>query len=323
MKRLFVLFNLTFAVVLVLYSSASAQSGQPVKPSTQSAKAKVVVKLTSANPNNQELIDLAQGGASERNLLGAVASAKAEGHSYDKSAKEILMLSNAGVSDAVIEAIRNVGSPTVSSGPATTTVPPIQRVVGSIEPPSTRSVEGREAGIYVDMGKGLVQLEPAVYSGAKSGNKLRAMVPVIGKATLKAVVRSASASQRLHISTPTFMFYFETKGAGLSTASGAFGFLNGATSPNEFILVRLKVSKGERELILAEETHFNDRVGVKPEDTVDFNLEKLSTGVYKVTPKSPLTPGEYCFFPAVSTAGAGGLSGKLFDFGVDVGATLQ
>jgi hypothetical protein len=48
---------------------------------------------------------------------------------------------------------------------------------------------------------------------------------------------------------------------------------------------------------------------------VDVESEKDARGLYKMTPKEPLKPGEYGF---VLTYGmGGGTSGRVFDFGVD------
>ena len=51
----------------------------------------------------------------------------------------------------------------------------------------------------------------------------------------------------------------------------------------------------------------------------DFTYEKLAPGVYKVTPKEDLAPGEYGFYNGGGAGPSGGA--KIFDFGIKVAAT--
>jgi hypothetical protein len=206
----------------------------------------------------------------------------------------------------------------VTQGQVTTgaTVPPANaaRTAAPFNPTSTQSVEGREAGIYFKDGDKLIQLEPAVFSGGKSSGALASSFTYgIKKAKWKAVVRSAHAGQRIQVSSPEFYFFFEKTGAGLSNA-----FL-GASSPNEFVLAKMESGSKERELTVGEFGAWGgSTTGTSSDDTVEISVEKLGPGSYKVTPKTSLKRGEYCFFYAAGAsqfALAG--SGKLFDFGVD------
>ncbi len=56
------------------------------------------------------------------------------------------------------------------------------------------------------------------------------------------------------------------------------------------------------------------KMGVRNEDKIAINIERDARGFYKVTPASPLPPGEYGFILAT---GFGAGSGKIYDFGVD------
>lgn len=80
----------------------------------------------------------------------------------------------------------------------------------------------------------------------------------------------------------------------------------------------MNVKDKERELIVGEFGVFGASSGTRSKDTVEFEVAKLSGGIYRVRPSAPLPPGEYSFFYAAgaSSLGAGG-SGKLFDFGLD------
>ena len=184
--------------------------------------------------------------------------------------------------------------------------------------PATSS---REAGIYVDMrgdSQDLVQLEPTVFTQGRTGGMLTsAMTYGIKKMKWKAVVRGQRANLRVRGTRPVFYFYFERN----QNYGGAFsGWMASASSPNEFVLAKMDQADGGRELIVGEFGTLGASTGTRSQDTVDFKIEKLSAGVYRVTPVAALEVGrEYCLFYAAgaSAMGAGG-TGKLFDFGVDV-----
>src|SRR3989344_2824348 len=280
-------------------------------------------RATAATPavatGNDEVIKLVQACMSEDVVLAFIAGTdKAK---FDRSAAGLLKLKDAKVSDRVIAAV--MGIPAVpASAPApprpTASEPPLRRVEVVPGRPSTRAVENREAGIYWDNGASMVQLEPAVFASEGTGGKFLNMITTLFKASIKAKVRSPEANQRITDTQPVFYFHFENKGAGLSNTGGGMftGFMTGASSPNEFVLVQMKVEKRERSIVTGESWTFSDSNGVRSKDVVDISFEKLRDGVYKVTPKYALAPGEYCFFYAAGNLERGG-NGKLFDFGVD------
>jgi hypothetical protein len=111
-----------------------------------------------------------------------------------------------------------------------------------------------------------------------------------------------------------FYFYFEEKGAGLSHAS--FG---GTSTPNEFTLLKFDVKNDSRETTVMKANAFGSSSGTDDKANIAFTFEKLRPGVYKVTTKSALAPGEYCFLGAeTGSAFAPGAAqaNRLFDFGV-------
>jgi len=93
-------------------------------------------------------------------------------------------------------------------------------------------------------------------------------------------------------------------------------------SANDAPLVRLKPGSDhdDRNLKISSGSFapFGGSVkyGVRSEDKVDMEAaERDARGLYKLTPKEPLKPGEYGF---VLTYGmATGASGRVYDFGVD------
>lgn len=248
---------------------------------------------------NSDVLQLVKMGMSPEIVLAAIRGAgKTE---FDVSAQGLLSLKQAGVPDAVVMAMMNTG---LSHNPDDVATP-------------------RHPGIYIDVGETkptLIPLEPAVFSQGKSGGFLKsALTYGIAKMKWKAVVRSQRANLRTRNGQPTFYFYFENRTVGL--APGVFSMLlGGATSPNEFVLAKVTVKKDSRELVVGEMGAFGGSSGARSEDTVEFSVERLSPGAYRVRPTRPLFVGEYCFFygGGGSSMGMGGPSmQRIFDFGVD------
>ncbi len=171
--------------------------------------------------------------------------------------------------------------------------------------------------MYVKARDGLkmVMLEPTVYSQGKSGGVLAsAMTYGIAKVKWKAVVEGSHANLKSSDSNMVFYFYFEEERAGLSHA--AFG---GTTTPNEFTLLRFDEKKNSRETVVMAANVFGSSSGTDEKANIHFSYTKLRPGVYKVTPNSPLPPGEYCFLSSagIGTYGAGSAgASRLFDFAV-------
>jgi len=250
-----------------------------------------------------------------------IAKIKSSACKFDTSTEVLIRLKEAGVSDAVMQAMAEAGAGAATSAAAPAAPPP---------DPNDPNAE-HDPGIYylheTPEGRRLVQLEPTAYSGAKSGGVFKmAMTYGIAKAKWKAVVRGARASIRMTEAAPAFYFYFEMKHGTLSYSGGPASMFGGLSSPSQFTLVRLVSKKNNRELIVGEWGAYRASSGTREKDVVEFDLVKVSPGVYRVVPRSNLQPGEYCFFNTGQTGttvgmagpvGGGGGGGMLFDFGVN------
>lgn len=168
----------------------------------------------------------------------------------------------------------------------------------------------KQAGIYLfETGK-MQLIEPAVYSGGKTGTLGSILSGGIIKGTIKAKLTRKSANLQTNSRRPEFYFVFSVESSnGAAVMSGIAS--GGATSPNEFALINMKIKSNSREASIGEFSIMGTSTGVKDSEAREFSFDKLSPGVYKVVPRIDLTPGEYCFF----YAGANG-AGKVFDFGI-------
>ena len=259
---------------------------------------------------NQDVLDMVSLGLGEDVILEKIRSAPET--DFDTSIAGLTALKQAKASDAVIRAMINPHPAVVNSTPS----------AGPTTPKNTNPddpASSHDPGIYMYAttkdGVHMVILEPTVYSQGKSGGVFKsAMTYGIAKMKWKAVVRGAHANVRSSDGNMAFYFYFEESNAGLSHAS--FG---GTTTPNEFTLLKFDEKKDARETVVMQANAFGASSGTDEKANTGFDFTKLRPGVYKVVPKTPLKPGEYCFLSSsgVGAYGAGSAgASRLFDFAV-------
>jgi hypothetical protein len=184
-----------------------------------------------------------------------------------------------------------------------------------IDPHDPRSP--REPGIYYFQQSGnerqLVRLEPAPagtpVAKASSGRGVAGAFGGFGgngKINWKTTLVGAKAPVRLVERRPVFYFYFRSTDSNAYALAGGNAFLN-ASTPREFLLVRLESKKKERE-IASDYT----------KNALVCDHEQIAPGIYKVQSKEDVEPGEYAFVYSGAYSGvvaAGGSS--YFDFGID------
>jgi hypothetical protein len=172
-----------------------------------------------------------------------------------------------------------------------------------------------EPGIYMMEKGSIIEMNPTVFQGTKASFLGTALTYGLKKTKMRAVVRGASANTITYTARPEFYFYFDK---ALSNPGYAMaGFLAfGASSPAEFTLVKMERKSNTRETVLGEFNAYTSSTGARSKDIVEFTFEKIRPGVFKVTPRIDLTPGEYCFYFAGTPQGLGFAGGKIFDFSV-------
>lgn len=260
---------------------------------------------------NADVVDMVKAGLPESTIVLTIGRSPSK---FDTSAQALIDLNKAGVSGKVLDAM--IGAKQNASGGSTAPVG-----VGNSSSPATDSdpllKEMTEPGIYV-VSKGKAQLiEPNVFSGSKSNPLLGAITYGIAKTKIRAKVQRKSAMVQSNSPDPTFYFVFNPayKDSGAAMAGGWWGLP--ATSPNEFVLVKMDVKENSREAVVGEYGTFSGvSSGTRDKDTREYAFEKLRAGLYRVTLTKALDPGEYCFYYAANVQGFGVGGGKLFDFGV-------
>ncbi len=90
------------------------------------------------------------------------------------------------------------------------------------------------------------------------------------------------------------------------------------STPSEFALVRFNVRDDNREVTIAKSNAYSSKGGLSDEYVVQYSAQDLGNGIFKVTPKTSLTNGEYGFYLLNSgnSNASAAIGSKFFDFGV-------
>jgi hypothetical protein len=228
---------------------------------------------------------------------------------FDLSTDALVKLNQSGVPSEVIKAM--MAKSNAGGAPFASNVP----TASDLNDPNSPHDPGIYAYVSDGRTKKMVMLEPTVYTQGKSGGMFKsAMTYGIAKAKWKAVVRNAHANLQISDGNAVFYFYFVGQTEGLDHAS--FG---GTSTPNEFTLIKFDVKHDSRETAVMKVNAFGASSGTDDKANIPFTFEKLRPGVFKVSAKASLAPGEYCFLSA-QTGGAfapgAAQAIRLFDFGI-------
>lgn len=238
----------------------------------------VLPGLTQEVLTNDAVVAMKKGGLADPVILAKIRASQAK---FDVSTPALIRLKEAGLSDQIIEAMVSHSGP---GGP-----PPAGAA-------ATRDASGlpstsRES-IFHALGDKYIELMAAVSSVETN------FAVFTSKSEL--VLKGRKAEYRIADRKPVFFSAF---------------------APNEVPLVKLKPgdSHDDRNLKISKGSFApfggTHKFGVRSEDKVDVASEKDPRGFFRITPREPLTPGEYGFILTHGFAAGG--SGKIYDFGVD------
>ena len=252
---------------------------------------------------NDKVITMIKAGLPPSIIVNKIRTSKTN---FNTSTEELIRLQNARVPTEIMNAMVDASLAASSSNSRTGAGD-----VSKADPNDPASAH--DAGIYLllerDGQRKMIQLEPTVSKQNKTGGVFKSMMTYgIAKMKFKAALSGEKASLQIDQARPVFYFYFEVKGSGLSTSSSY------ATSPNEFALVQLDQKSNTREVIVMQANAFGAESGTMDKASRAFHYEKVAPGVYKVTPQTDLTDGEYGFYNAAGIGPSGGA--KIFDFSI-------
>ena len=258
---------------------------------------------------NAEVVTLVKAGLPDETVIAKIRSGKTD---FDLSTDGLIALKTAGVSGAVMAAM-------INPAPA----PQVAELsVDSIDPqvphyPGLYILEKTKAD-----GK-MTRIDPTMSNQARTSNVLGyALTMGLASASIKASIPGESAKVQTSNRRPVFYAFFEEsvpralQNANSSTWASGVGTTT--SSPAEVSLVRFAEGDNRRDAKVGRINIGGSKTGVMEKDQVAFDSEMLRPGVYRVTPKADLAPGEYGFIQALSGGGTqGAMTARVFDFGVE------
>ncbi len=234
---------------------------------------------------NDAVIAMKKAGLSDSVIIAKIRASQTK---FDVNTQALISLKGAGLSDQIIEAM------VTHPGPAGSvrSVPAAPPAASPAAPPAAGAAgpsDGRKSIFHISGGRNVELLSAS--SSRESNRSYRS-----SKSEL--VLNGKKAQYRTPERQPVFLT---------------------AWAPNEVSLVRLTpgTDHDDRNLQIASGSSApfsrTRTSGIRSEDQVDVEVQRDAGGLYRLTPRQPLPPGEYAF---VLTYG-GGAVGQVYDFGVD------
>lgn len=243
---------------------------------------------------NQSVLEMIELGFSEDVILTKIKTSEVD---FDTSIAALKVLKEKGVSDAIMMAIMNGTSDNRSE-----------------------DIEEIEAGIYFANGDQLIRMLPTVFSGTKTNTLGSAFSYGIASSDIKSILNNAESNNVIKTDSPEFWFYFDSRN---NVDFNNWWFFS-ATSPNEFVLVRLDKKKKRRELKTGSvNVYAGTNIGVAEKHLIPFNIETIDNNTFKVVPKEPFEDGEYCFFYQGTIPQGGYVNQSVFDFSIQSGKRVE
>jgi hypothetical protein len=195
-------------------------------------------------------------------------------------------------------------------------------VISLIMKKSKHNTKSR-TGIYYALNGKQKHLPATVFSGSSSNAAAQKLVSGLINSKQRAVLPRTKSNNVL--SRPLeFTFIFDpsvTEVDNLQTTQGQqAGLLNWwfrtASSPNEFVLVKLTVKErnNTRQVIIGKKSWVSSQSGIDPKYALPFSIEGIEANKFKVIPEN-LEPGEYAFIYQGQVP-QGRSNQSVFDFSV-------
>lgn len=253
---------------------------------------------------NSKVIELYKAGFGKDILKSKIQTSVTK---FDVSIDGLLELKKAGVPDEVINLMISANGQKTNAADNSNN--------NSIAANTGGKTLNLESGIYYQNSKGdYNEIEPSILTNSKTNRAAQIFISGLINAKTKATLSGKESSFLIYETLPKFYFVFDTTvKSSLNTESNVF-FGGTTTSPKEFLLVKLNISKNSREITVGKENIANSDFGIDETSLIRFTSKKISKGVYEVSTDTPFAPGEYCFLFALGIKQ--GQSTKAFDFGV-------
>lgn len=253
---------------------------------------------TDETVNNASVIEMQGLSLGDAVIIGKIKTSKCN---FDTSIDGLKQLKAAKVSDAVIQAMLATKGGVPAAAPAAT---------GDPNDPATLHA----AGVWILKDKKMTRLQSETPAGQSMGGGAWAM-GWGGSAKTEVILSGSKADLQLTDTKPVFYAYLGHIQEAANSGDAAMEFAT-AQNPKEIVLAQfqIKVNKNHDERLLVTGTHnayAGSTFGIEQKAIRLFDSEEVGDGIYKITPKDDLAPGEYSF----SAANYRG-HGRFFTFGI-------
>lgn len=242
---------------------------------------------------NQSILDMIELGFTNDVIVGKIETSKS---SFDTTVDALKTLKEKGVSNEIIIAMMH-------SRKAAQEKAEVNKV--------------KKTGIYVKIGDDFQKIYPTVFSGSKTNTLGAALSYGLADAKIKSTLSGEHSQNIVHSNSPEFYFYFDYSQTSELSIRATNWWFSVASSPNEFVLVKLKSKGRKREMDIGKvNIYAGNSVGVDEKNVIKFDIEVLSDNEFKVIPAWFLEPGEYCFYYQGIVPVGGYSNQAVFDFSV-------
>ena len=241
---------------------------------------------------NEDILIMTEEGLAERVIIAKIWASETD---FDITREQLVALSRAGVTAGVLEAM------------VMEWVPPAARRTADTYARRFQGTPCTAPGFYLEDAEGtLGQVNPQV-------PQIRGGFGFFIQVGARAAIPGARSDTRTSSRTPTFWFCPED--LGFQPDPGT------AVDPRELLLVVLKSSENrkERSFETGSAHVWVDRSSNIPSRVIRrVKFENMGFGVYRITPRSSLDPGEYGFYRRAKITPMGlPTPSHIFAFGVD------
>ena len=207
---------------------------------------------------NKSVLDLIELGFDSELIITKIESSVVE---FDTSLKALKILKNKGVPPKVLTIMIEKSKAVINSGI-----------------------------FYLENGK-YKKILPAVFSGTDSKIGLAVLTGGLASAKNKSYLPNFSSTNKLTGGFQTFLFQFGQNSS--DELNSRDWWFNTASSPNEFVLIKLKRNKGKnnRELTVGKVNASGSQSGISSKGAIPVEIKDIGAGKFEVTSRKPLERG--------------------------------
>lgn len=247
---------------------------------------------------NQSVLDMIDLGFSEDVIVAKIETSDSD---FDATIKALKNLKEMGVSDTIIMAIINK----TKSG------------TENVDVEGSRNEDGYNVGLYTNDSGDLRKILPTVFSGSKMNTLGTALSYGLASTNISSVLNNPTSANIINTCNPEFIFFFGRPSNQQNFNNGANWWFFTATSPNEFVLVKLDKKGKRRELQTGSVNIFaGTSIGIDENSIIPFEIISVDNYTFKVVAVDPLQPGEYCFLYRGTVPQGGYTNQAVFDFSI-------